>query len=87
MTEHTGYATVSGYHEFLYEPEKRIYGDLSDMPTIRAARCMSSSRDLFKQLGIVPKKPFVEHYFKFGRKDILALARDDRSRTGRVFGR
>ena len=30
MTEHTGYASVSGFHEFLYEPEKPLHGDLTD---------------------------------------------------------
>ena len=30
MTEHTGYPTVSGFHEFLYEPDKPLHGDLSD---------------------------------------------------------
>ncbi len=30
MTEHTGYATVSGYHEFLYEPDKPLRGDLTE---------------------------------------------------------
>jgi hypothetical protein len=28
MTEHTGYPTVSGFHEFLYEPDKPLHGDL-----------------------------------------------------------
>ncbi len=41
-----------------------------------------------KQLGIERRKPFVDHYSKFGRKDILALARFDREQNkGRVFGR
>ena len=30
MTEHTGYPTVSGYDEFLYEPDKPLRGDLID---------------------------------------------------------
>ena len=30
MTEHTGYPTVSGHDEFLYEPDKPLRGDLSD---------------------------------------------------------
>jgi hypothetical protein len=30
MTEHTGYPTVSGFHEFLYEPDKPLHGDLTD---------------------------------------------------------
>ena len=30
MTEHTGYPTVSGHEEFLYEPDKPLRGDLTD---------------------------------------------------------
>jgi len=90
MTEHTGYATVSGYHEFLYEPEKPIYGDLSDYAYHQrgALAYVIELWDLFHQLGIDRRKPFVDHYFKFGRKDIVALARFDREHNkGRVFGR
>ena len=90
MTEHTGYATVSGFHEFLYEPEKPIYGDLSDYAYHQrgALAYVIELWDLFHQLGIERKKPFVEHYFKFGRKDIVALAKFDREQNkGRVFGR
>ena len=28
MTEHAGYVTVSGYHEFLFAPDKPLHGDL-----------------------------------------------------------
>jgi hypothetical protein len=90
MTEHTGYATVSGFHEFLYEPEKPIYGDLSDYAYHQrgALAYVVELWDLFKQLGIERRKPFVDHYSKFGRKDILALAKFDREQNkGRVFGR
>jgi hypothetical protein len=90
MTEHTGYATVSGYHEFLYEPEKPIYGDLSDYAYHQrgALAYVIELWDLFHQLGIERRKHFVDHYFKFGRKDVVALARFDREHNqGRVFGR
>jgi hypothetical protein len=90
MTEHTGYATVSGFHEFLYEPEKPLRGDLSDYAYHQrgALAYVVELWDLFRQLGIERKKPFVDHYFKFGRKDILALARFDREHNcSRVFGR
>jgi hypothetical protein len=89
MTEHTGYATVSGFHEFLYEPEKPLHGDLSDYAYHQrgALAYVVELWDLFHQLGIERKKPFVEHYFKFRRKDILALFRFDREQNkGRVFG-
>ena len=42
--------------------------------------------DLFKQLGIERKKPFVDHYAKFGRKDVAALAAFDKQHNaGRMF--
>jgi hypothetical protein len=90
MTEHTGYATVSGFHEFLYEPDKPLHGDLSDYAYYQrgALAYVVELWDLFRQLGIERKKPFVDHYVKFGRKEILALARFDREQNeGRVFGR
>ncbi|HSW08792.1 M14 family metallopeptidase [Aquabacterium sp.] len=89
MTEHTGYATVSGYHEFLYEPEKPLHGDLSDYAYHQrgALAYVVELWDLFQQLGIERKKPFVDHYMKFTRKDMRALAEFDREHNaGRVFG-
>jgi hypothetical protein len=81
---------VSGFHEFLYEPEKPIHGDLSDYAYHQrgALAYVVELWDLFKQLGIERKKPFVDHYFKFSRKDMRALAAFDREHNaGRVFGR
>ena len=89
MTEHTGYATVSGFHEFLYEPEKPLHGDLSDYAYHQrgALAYVIELWDLFKQLGIERKKPFVDHYSKFSRQDMRALARFDREHNaGRIFG-
>ena len=88
MTEHTGYATVSGFHEFLYEPEKPLHGDLSDYAYHQrgALAYVVELWDLFKQLGIERKKPFVDHYSKFTRQDMRALAAFDRQHNqGRVF--
>ena len=88
MTEHTGYASVSGFHEFLYEPEKPLHGDLSDYAYHQrgALAYVVELWDLFHQLGIERKKPFVDHYTKFTRKDMLALARFDREHNaGRIF--
>ena len=89
-TEHTGYATVSGYHEFLYEPEKPLHGDLCDF-AYHQRGCLAyvvELWDLFKQLGIERKKPFVDHYSQLDRKDFLALARLDREvNQGRAFKR
>lgn len=90
MTEHTRYATVSGFHEFLYEPDKPIHGDLSDYAYHQrgALAYVVELWDIFHQLGIERKKPFVDHYAKFGRKDMRALAAFDREHNaGRVFKR
>ncbi len=90
MTEHTGYATVSGFHEFLYEPEKPLHGDISEW-AYHDRGCLAyvvELWDLFKQLGIERKKPFVDHYTQLERKDFLALARLDReTNQGRCFTR
>jgi hypothetical protein len=89
MTEHTGYATVSGFHEFLYEPDKPLHGDLSDYAYHQrgALAYVVELWDLFKQLGIERKKPFVNHYSKFSRADMRAMADFDRTHNaGRIFG-
>ena len=90
LTEHTGYACVSGFHEFLYEPEKPLYGDLTEWAYHQrgAMAYVIELWDLFKQLGIERMKPFVDHYSKMTRKDFRALAAFDRERNqGRVFKR
>ncbi len=90
MTEHTGYASVSGFHEFLYEPEKPLHGDISEW-AYHDRGCLAyvvELWDLFKQLGIERKKPFVDHYAQLERKDFLALAKLDREiNQGRCFKR
>ena len=88
MTEHTGYPTVSGYHEFLYQPDKPVHGDLKAYAYQQrgALAYVVELWDLFQQIGIERKKPFVEHYFKFSRDDIRALAGFDREHNaGRIF--
>ena len=89
MTEHTGYATVSGFHEFLYEPDKPLHGDLSDYAYHQrgALAYVVELWDIFKQLGIERCKPFVDHYSKFTRQHMRALAAFDRDHNaGRIFG-
>lgn len=89
MTEHTGYATVSGFHEFLYEPDKPLHGDLSDYAYHQrgALAYVVELWDIFKQLGLERKKPFVDHYSKFGRAELRKLAEFDRTHNGaRIFG-
>ncbi len=90
MTEHTGYVTVSGFHEFLYEPDKPLHGDLSDYAYHQrgALAYVVELWDVFKQLGIERKKPFVDHYSKFTRQDMRAMAAFDQAHNaGRIFGR
>ena len=88
MTAHTGYPTVSSYHEFLYEPDKPLHGDVRDWAWRQrgALACVVELWDLFHQLGMPRKKPFVDHYAKFTRADMRALADFDRTRNaGRIF--
>ena len=88
MTEHTGYATVSGYHEFLYVPDKPLHGDLSDYAYYQrgALSYVVELWDLFRQLGIERKKPFVDHYAQLTRDDLRKLhAFDQQHNAGRIF--
>lgn len=88
-TAHTGYACVSGFHEFLYEPDKPLHGDLMDYAYHQrgALAYVIELWDLFHQLGIARKKPFVDHYSKLTRDDMRALANFDRDHNaGRIFG-
>ncbi len=88
MTEHTGYACVSGFHEFLYQPEKPVFGDLKDYAYRQrgALAYVVELWDLFAQLGVERRKPFVEHYFRFGREQVRALHAFDRAHNaGRIF--
>ena len=86
--EHTGYPTVSGFHEFLYAPETPLKGDMTDY-AYHQRGCLAyviELWDLFTQAGIEHKKPFVDVYIKLDRKDFIALAKFDREKNqGRVF--
>ena len=86
--EFTGYPTVSGFHEFLYQPEKPLKGDLTDY-AYHQRGCLAyviELWDLFTQIGVEPKKPFVDVYTRLDRKDFVALAKWDKEvNKGRVF--
>jgi hypothetical protein len=76
----TGYPMVSGFEEFTYEPEKPIHGDLTDY-AYHQRGCISyvvELWDLFAQVGIKRKKPFVKVYTDLSREDLIALAKWDR---------
>lgn len=86
--ELTGYPMVSGFEEFLYEPEKPLRGDLTDFGYHQrgAIAYVCELWDLFRQLGIARKKPFVDHYSTLTRADLLTLARWDQSHNAsRIF--
>ena len=82
------YPTVSGYEEFLYEPDKPLHGDLVDF-AYHQRGCISyvcELWDLFHQLGIERMKPFVKHYSSLNRQDLHRFARWDQDyNEGRVF--
>jgi len=87
-TEHTGYRTVSGYHEFQYEPGVPVRGLLKDY-AYHQRGCIAYTVelwDIFQQIGMKPRKLFVDYYSQMDRADLLALARWDRKENnGRVF--
>lgn len=84
----TGYPTVSGFEEFLYQPDKPLRGDLTDF-AYHQRGCVAyvcELWDLFNQLGIERKKPFVDHYTHLSRDEWVALARWDAAHNaGRVL--
>ncbi len=87
-TELTGYPMVSGYEEFTYEPEKPIFGDLTEY-AYHQRGCISyviELWDLFAQLGLPRQKRFVDHYTHMTRNDLIALGKWDREHNkGRVL--
>jgi hypothetical protein len=88
MTEHAGYPTVSGFHDFLYEPGKPLRGDLTEY-AYHQRGCLAyvvELWDLFHRLGMPRRKPFVDAYTQLSREDYAALARFDRDlNQGRIF--
>jgi hypothetical protein len=88
MAEHTGYPTVSGYDEFLYEPDKPLRGDLSDYAYNQrgALAYVVELWDLFKRLGMARPAKFVQYYDRVSRADLVKLAWWDRDENdGRSF--
>jgi len=86
--ELTGYPMVSGFEEFLYEPDQPLYGDLTEYAYHQrgAVSYVVELWDLFKRLGKERPKKFVDYYAEVTRADLLALAKFDREENaGRVF--
>jgi hypothetical protein len=83
-----GYPMVSGYEEFLYQPEKPVRGTLSEWAYVERG-CLAwvtELWDIFARIAMERPKRFVDHYTRMTRKDIEALARWDREHNaGRIF--
>ncbi len=88
MQELTGYPTVSGYDEFLYEPDKPLRGDIIEYAYHQrgALAYVVELWDLFKRLGVEKPPKFVQFYERVSRTDLVRLAWWDRDENGgRVF--
>ncbi len=88
MTEHTGYPTVSGFTEFLYEPDKPLKGDLIDYAyNQRGALAYTVELwDLMHRLGMKRPPRFVDFYAQTTRADVIKLAWWDKDENeGRSF--
>ncbi|MGH2897946.1 MAG: M14 family metallopeptidase, partial [Solirubrobacteraceae bacterium] len=84
----TGYPMVSGFDEFLYEPDKPLRGDLSDYAYNQrgALGYVIELWDLFKRLGMARPPKFVQYYDRVTRDDLIKLAWWDREENdGRSF--
>ena len=88
MEQLTGYPTVNGYDEFLYEPEKPLRGDLIDFAYHQRGAFGFTIElwDLFARLGMERPKKFVQYYERVSRADAVRLAWWDRDENeGKVF--
>ncbi len=88
MTDFTGYPTVSGHDEFLYEPDKPLRGDLSDYAYNQrgAMAYVIELWDLFKRLGMERPPKFAQYYERVSRADLVKLAWWDKDENeGRSF--
>jgi hypothetical protein len=86
--ELAGYPSVSGYEEFLYEPDKPLHGDLTDYAYHQRGTIayVVELWDLFARLGMTRPKKFVDIYGRLTRADLVRLAWWDREENeGRVF--
>jgi hypothetical protein len=86
--EFVGYPTVSGFEEFLYEPDKPLHGDLTDYAYNQrgAIAFVVELWDLFAKLGLARPKKFVDYYARLSRADLVKMAWwDHEENDGRVF--
>jgi hypothetical protein len=84
----TGYPMVSGYAEFLYEPDKPLSGALSEWAYEHRATLayVCELWDLFARLGMPRPKRFVDYYTSLDREHVKKLADWDAAHNaGRIF--
>lgn len=85
---HAGYPTVSGFHEFTYEPDKPLHGDLVDYAW-EGRGCLAWAVeiwDIFAQLGLQRPKRFVDYYERMSADDLSRLvAFDSEHNDSRMF--
>lgn len=84
-----GYPTVSGFQEFLYEPEKPLYGDEMAYAYVQrgAIAFVCELWDFWKQVGLDVMRPFVLNYWRRNREDALCMAEWDRDHNrSRILG-
>ena len=88
VSEETGYPMVSGFEEFLYEPDKPLRGDITEYAYHQrgAIAYVIELWDLFARLGLPRPKRFVDYYGRLSAADLLKLAEWDKEHNqGRVF--
>jgi hypothetical protein len=75
----TGYPTVSGFEQFLYEPDKPLHGDLTDYAYHQRGTIayVCELWDLFRRLDMKRPEKFSDYYKSATREDLLRLARWD----------
>lgn len=84
----TGYPTVSGFEDFLYQPDTPLRGDMSDYAYHQrgAMSVVCELWDLFTRLGIPPTKPFAKVYEQLTPEHHERLAAWDAAHNGgRIF--
>lgn len=86
--ELTSYPMVSGYAEFLYEPDKPLFGALSEWAYEHRAALsyVCELWDVFARLGVPRPKRFVDYYTSLTREHLKKLAEWDAAHNaGRIF--
>ncbi len=80
----TGYPMVSGFEEFTYQPNKPLHGDVIDY-AYHQRGCIAyvcELWDLFQQVGLAAKKPYIDRYMQLHREDLIRIARWDIDHNG-----